>query len=325
VKLEALNDGGVPANAVAQYQKAASEGRIDLLYPGLVTGEALAVLPQAAAHGVLSISSAQGSQLGVTADFPQHFVTGPGIDRIVQLMVERLKADTVNDVALLFSDDASGHSLRTSAEKYFGEAGITIAGTRLYDPAGTDLTAPVSGLKSSGAKALVYEGLGTAVFNVLAAVDLVGWDVKLFGGITAATSKYEGNAPKSVLGRLSLWAFSMATTSRGGLPESLFTPMLDGVRSVGFDYQSSGADQSAMAFAWDTIWLWKAAAETAHSLDTGAISKVLRSTTFKKGSHGLLSYDYSYSATSNFVNATQGDFTWASPYRKQSLLITSAR
>jgi branched-chain amino acid transport system substrate-binding protein len=324
IHLEVLGDDGLSANAVAQYQKAESEGHIDFLYPGLTSGEALAILPQATAHGVFSIAAAQASQLGSPSAFPNHFVTGPGTDRFVQLMVQSLKNRGVDHVALLYGDDATGESLRKSGEKYFADAGISVAGTKVYNPADTDLTAAVSSLKATGASSLVFEGQGTPVFNVLKAVDLIGWNVPLYGGLTTSTAKYEGNAPKSVLDRMKIWTWSVATTSRGGLPESAFTPMLKGASDIGFDYQGVGSDQGAMSLAWDSIWLWKSAAETAKSFDAKAISKVLRTTTFRKGTHEILSFDYKYSSTSNLVEGTKDTYTWATPYRRDSILITNA-
>lgn len=300
--LETYDSQANPATAVSLFRKAQQAGPIALLYPGLTSGETLAVAPLAARAGVLSMNSAASSALNSPKKVPLYLAVTSGPVG-ANLVVAALKKQHLTKVGLLYDNGEYGTTASAYYKQALQAAGITISDSESFAITDTTFTSQLAKIKSSGAQALVFDATGAAAFSIMANANTVGLNVPFFAGQAVVPDILDGAVPANVLARTTLVDYAISSTSALSNPHVVaFRKSLtaDGINLT-------KTDMYLPAQGYDQIELFAAAAKAAHSVSSKAVYDTLRSRTWPKAGNAWLCYDYKWPADSNFVTPGPGD------------------
>lgn len=318
IEVKLIDDKSDPTFAVSALTDLLNSGyEPDVIVPGGVSTEALALLPATTDVPMFSISPATSPKSNDPETYPYHF--GISIPKGVEqdVVIEALKESGAQTLAVILPGDAFGDSVLTGIKAAAQAAGIEIVAVERPDPAGLNYTVEYERAKAAQPDAVFSDfPARDAVARLFEARLTVGaTDIPMYNGSgTSGSSVPSTLADAAALETCSLVVpkYSVKTDS----PEEYLQPLYDAfVGNEGSIFPGG--------LGWDAVHLAAAAFEragdnpTAESLTDALISKkippnvmasFIAGTSYTKDNH------FPESGTDNFTTvacaAVQADGLW---------------
>ncbi len=129
---------------------------VDAIIGAASSSVSLTVIDKISAAGVVQFSPANTSlKLSTYADKGFYFRNAPPDDLQGSVLAEIIAGDGVASAYILALDDAYGTSLATVIEEVLTASGVTVLGTKIYDPAATTFDAEVGEIVAANPDAIV--------------------------------------------------------------------------------------------------------------------------------------------------------------------------
>jgi branched-chain amino acid transport system substrate-binding protein len=181
LRLQVLDNGGSPANALANARTAVSEHALALLTDG--TGAVSVASVTAPAHLPVFICFDGGAGLIDPQRRPTLFRMAPA-DPIMASRLADYVANSRPRVALLSDDSDYGHQGHDALRKALAIDRIAVVADQTIQQRAADVTPQVLAARKAGASLLLVWASAGDVAAVLSAVHTAGWDVPVISGQT---------------------------------------------------------------------------------------------------------------------------------------------
>ncbi|CAN5232440.1 ABC transporter substrate-binding protein [soil metagenome] len=271
VKVTIADDGLDATKAVTLLQEQIDKQKPDLVYMGATSNEALALLPLLTRNKILSTGLVQAHAINDPKSYPYAFV--PYVEGSVdaQAILAKLKSENAKKVAILTANDANGQSAADSFSAAFKTAGIAVS-AETYAPADLDMTSQLQRLESSKPDALVIQGFGAAVGHILESRTKLGWDIE-----TLTHSSIGNGQDLSKISKPADWAGIELMVFPLNAGTSDFNKAARDSFFASLKSAGSALDQPGHYYAlyWDSLHLFKKAAEQAKSTDPDKMKAAL--------------------------------------------------
>ncbi|MHB1444967.1 MAG: ABC transporter substrate-binding protein [Acidimicrobiales bacterium] len=265
------NDNGDAATAVSAFLSyIGSHKNPDEVFMGSESGETAALLPVLAQHHVLSFSSQDGNSELVTGSqkYPYAFSTTSLRKVAGEAAAAWFKQKALTKVGILAEEidyDQSGTPPVQAALQADGISSVVVN----FPFSATDLSSEVSQLKSSGAQAIYFEGIGPAGGYALTARSQLGWTAPFLTDPAASTIDLTTLVSTAQLAGVSE---EVNLTNDGALSLPGVAAMQTYLRAAG---DSSNNLLSIPGFEWDFQIALADAAHQAGSTSAAALSHAL--------------------------------------------------
>lgn len=280
-KLELIvyDTAGDATKAVQMATKLIKDDKVIAIIGPSTTGESMAVIPVAEKGKVPLISCAAGSK--ITDPVKRYvFKTAQNDGLAVAKIFEHLQRDKQNNVAILTVSDGFGASGREQLKALAGKFGIQIVVDETYGPKDTDMTAQLTKIRASQAKAMIVWGTNPGPAVIAKNVKQLGLKLPLYMSHGVSSKKFialAGDAAEGV--RLPSGKVIVADVLPKGDPQK--GALMAYVKDYQNHYKVEGDHFGG--HAWDAVMLVKTAIERG-----GATTEGVRNALEKiKDFHGI--------------------------------------
>lgn len=266
VKITHLEDNADPTVAVTKLREyIATEGKPTLVMnsgPSTITESTLSILTQ---EKIVSFN------IGPTADSanpevnPYSFNLGAAVPDYLGSFLDEVEKRKYEKIAILHGSSAYGELFAAESEKSYTDAGFTVTGVEGFDNAALDMTAQLSALKAGDPDVLILDAYGAPLGYVLQSLEKLGWDVPIMGNTSvSATGLIATEAPAGVLGTDQVKNLTMQVYA-----STQYDPDSTLVNEAVKNMLAAGEIRSSLilAYNYDSMFLLKAAAESAGTVD----------------------------------------------------------
>lgn len=200
VELVVRDDATNPGRALLAAKELVSEQKVDLLYPGIISGTTLAALPFTTSQRVLTISNGASPQIGDSAKFPYSFQLSDLATKRVPAMAAAMKKLGGTKVGILVSTNppqvALGDALAAELPKTYG---MPVAGYKQHSGDAKDLTSQLQALREAGADIVAFSTVAReGVRVVMLGMQTLGWKAKVVGEPAALYGDLTEQVPAAV-------------------------------------------------------------------------------------------------------------------------------
>jgi branched-chain amino acid transport system substrate-binding protein len=221
VTLEVRDSGSNPQRAVLAAKELVEEAKVDFLFPEIVSGLALAVLPYTTEKKMLTITNASAPQIGDAKQYPYSFQFGDLANRRAPAMASAMKKLGGKRVGILVSTNpgniATGEQLQAELPTKFG---MQVAGYRTYEGSAKDLTAQLQALKDGGADIIAFDAaIRDSIRAVMTSLQTLGWNVKVVCGVAPLSGDLKELVPAPVAANFHAINYRVGTRSGPNRPE----------------------------------------------------------------------------------------------------------
>ncbi|HPX61506.1 MAG TPA: amino acid ABC transporter substrate-binding protein [Deltaproteobacteria bacterium] len=180
VELVILDDRSDPATARKLYEKLIKSERVDLLFAPYHSDLVEAIMPLLEANKYPLLSSGAASDRLWKKNYRYLFGVYAVASRYPVGFLEMLSRSGLQNVAIIFSEDAFGQSLGLGAKKWAERFGLKVVRLAGLKHNSRDYTSPVEAARKAGAQAIVVCGLFNEAVNVRQALKKSGWYPKAY-------------------------------------------------------------------------------------------------------------------------------------------------
>jgi branched-chain amino acid transport system substrate-binding protein len=200
VELVVRDDATNPGRALLAAKELVSDQKVDLLYPGIISGTTLAALPFTTSQRLLTISNGASPQIGDPAKFPYSFQLGDLATKRVPAMAAAMKKLGGTKVGILVSTNppqvALGDALAAELPKTYG---MSVAGYKQHSGDAKDLTSQLQALREAGADIVAFSTVAReGVRVVMLGMQTLGWKAKVVGEPAALYGDLTEQVPSAV-------------------------------------------------------------------------------------------------------------------------------
>ena len=312
VELIFRDDASNPARTLLAAKELLSTQKIDLLYPEIISGLVLSVLPYTTEQKVITLSNGATPQIGDAAKFPYSFQLADLATKRAPAMAAAVKTLGGKRVGILTSTNppqvALGELLSTDLPKKYG---LEVAGYQKFASDAKDLSPQLQTLKDAGADIIAFSAAARDnVRVVMSSLQTLGWKVKLITEPAALYGDLREQIPGPVQGQF------FAINYRVGARTATTPPAL---KQFIADLKATGtiSNLAIAAVARDVVFLAKWAFETAqkekNSTDAEAVRAVLQTLGSREypAEYGLTLGNPRYSATDHTTGQADYSKFWA--------------
>ncbi len=304
IELTVNDDGGDPTKTVSLYEQYADSTTPNLVIPGQVSNNALALMPELSRSETLSLGLPNSSKLNDPATYPYYFATNTQNSNDGKALADTLKADGYKTVGLICANDALGQDIATIYTKALADAGIT-ATVEQFDAADVDFTSHLQRVQAGNPDAIVLAAFGPAVGYTLKSRTQLGITTPLVAAPATADGVNFG-----LVSSESDW---------GGVSEVLLkvnSPEFE--KNAGFEALDAALSKAGVTrdqlmeqytFAWDQVYLAYYAAVQANSISGADMANALENFKAPSDSKLISVSNFSYSADNHFLTTSDEDYT----------------
>jgi branched-chain amino acid transport system substrate-binding protein len=181
LRLQVLDNGGSPANALAAARTAVAEHALALLTDG--TGAVSVAAVTDPAHLPVFVCFDGGTRLIDPAQRPTLFRMAPA-DGIMASRLADYVANAKPRVALLTDDSDYGHQGHDALRRALGQDRIAVVSDQTVQQRAADVSPQVLAARRANATLLVVWASAADVAAVVSAIHTAGWDVPVISGQT---------------------------------------------------------------------------------------------------------------------------------------------
>jgi branched-chain amino acid transport system substrate-binding protein len=274
VTVETLDGQGDPTKSVTTLQRRLGSGdQPDLLFLGISSTEALAMVPAAMRAGVAATGIASTTLLDKPSEYPLfRGITNDAANQLVGLP-DHLKAKGVATIAMVTTKDASGDAHLAGLKAALASSGVTVKPQRVA-PDELDTSGVWDKVVADKPDMVYVNCLGDACARIMDGRLKAGaTDIPLLGGISMAVT---GKGPSSyvsspdALKNADVVNYSFAVKSAGESDSEMLTRFLSSRPAA-----DQGTSIGSPGLGWDAIYMFKYAAEAAKSTDATSMVKAL--------------------------------------------------
>jgi branched-chain amino acid transport system substrate-binding protein len=301
VELVIRDDASNPGRSLLAAKELISSQKIDALYPEVISGLVLAVLPYTSEQKVITFSNGAAPQIGDAAKFPYSFQyadlsvkRGPALAAAIRKLggkrVGILTSTNPPQVAL-------GEFMSAEFPKKYG---LEVVGYQKFASDAKDLSSQLQSLRDAGADIIAFSA--TARDNVrvaMSSIQTLGWNVKLVAEPAALYGDLREQVPEP------LWPQFFAVNYRVGVRTGATSTERDDLIS---QLKAFGpiSNLGIAAAARDVVWLAKWAFETTQKQKGSTTPDDVRATLETLGKSD---YPPTYSLTLGNPRYEAGDHT----------------
>lgn len=223
VTLEIRDSATNPQRAVLAAKELVEEAKVDYLFPEIVSGLALAVLPYTTEKKMITITNASAPQIGDAKQYPYSFQLGDLANKRAPAMAAAMKKLGGKRVGILVSTNpgniATGEQLQSELP---AKHGMQVAGYRTYDGNAKDLTAQLQALKDAGADIIAFDAaIRDSIRAVMTSLQTLGWNVKVVCGVAPIAGDLKELVPAAVAGQFNAINYRVGTRTPGAVKPEL--------------------------------------------------------------------------------------------------------
>jgi len=169
IKFVTEDSGYVPANALANYQRALASHGTDMVgYFADSTGAMKLIAPELKGENARIMGSTSfASELANPETHPYQYMSGPSYQSQFDILLENIKAEGGTTVAFIFSNTEFGRDPIEHGKKKAEELGIKVVLEESTKAQGADVPTHVTKLAQSGAEYCILHGYVTGVWPQL--------------------------------------------------------------------------------------------------------------------------------------------------------------
>jgi len=297
IQVNVLDDKSDPAYAVSLLTDLLdSADAPDVIVPGGVSSEVLAMLPLTTDRQLFSVSPATSPKVNVPADYPQHFGVSATQAAGLTILADDFRARSIKTLAVVLPADAFGDSVLAGIKAAADQAGVKIVGTERPDPNALNFMVEYQRVQGTKPDAVFADFASQdAIARLFAARQTVGaTDIPLYGGASAAASVPSKLAQAEAIANCQLPVFSF-TVAGDEAPANL-KPLIAAF---------SGSERGIYAggLGWDSVHL---AALAFKDAGEGSPAEALLSNGVPKETLALFPAGTAFTKDNHFPELTPG-------------------
>ncbi len=200
VELVVRDDATNPGRALLAAKELVSDQKVDLLYPGIISGTTLAALPFTTSQRVLTISNGASPQIGDASKFPYSFQLSDLVTKRIPAMAAAIKKLGGTKVGILVSTNPPQVSLGDGLAADLPRThGLAVAGYKQHSGDAKDLTSQLQALREAGADIVAFSTVAReGVRVVMLGMQTLGWKAKVVGEPAALYGDLTEQVPEAV-------------------------------------------------------------------------------------------------------------------------------
>ena len=274
LEIEVIDDRADPTVAVTKLREKLSQGEkpVAVMNSGPSTVSE-AILPVLTQKQILSFNIGPTATSTDPSVNPYNFDLSPSVQDYINGFVPQIQKKKYQKVAVLHGSSATGELFGKLTESTFTASGMTVTGNQGYDNAALDMTPQLEKLKNGNPDVLVLDSYGAPLAYVLQGIEKLSWDVPIIGNNSvAATSLVATEPPTGVLGTDQVKNLTMQV-----FESTKFDPKMEKLNAAVTLMAETGTIGSSLilAYNYDAMWLLKAAAESAGSIEAKGVAEAL--------------------------------------------------
>jgi len=287
VEIVIEDDQSNPNEAVTATNKLIQQDGAVAIIGGTISPSTLAMKPITAREGIPQVTMSAAN--AITDEPPIEWIwrTPPkdalAVARALTYVSEKLG---ITRIAVLHDENAFGSSGLAEIEKSAADYGLEVVAKESYRTDETDLTAPLTKIRSSEPEALVVWGTNPGPAVAAKNMDQLGMDIPYIGSHGIANMTFidlAGDAAEGVV----------FPAGKMLIPESITDPaqkeVVDGFIAA-FEEATGQRPNTFAGHAFDSVGLLVDAIERAGSTEPGDIQQALNETTGWAGPDGIFNY-----------------------------------
>src|SRR5699024_10410460 len=193
----------------------------------------------------------------------------------------------------------------------FSESGYEVVGSQGFDNDALDMTPQLDSLRSKDPEVLIMDAYGAPTTYVLEGIEKLGWDVPILANTSVAASPAISlDPPTGLLGTDAVENLNiqiLVSTAQDAENDAL-------VEAVDFMAEIGDLPSTLInGLNYDAMWLLKAAAEDAGSLDPDAIAESLIKPEVQETAATVMISQYNFNAESHAANSDPSEFMFVAP------------
>ncbi|MFE2715299.1 ABC transporter substrate-binding protein [Streptomyces mirabilis] len=295
-----------PTKVMSILQAELSSTPPDLVVPGVVSDEGLAVLPVLTQHKILALGGLVSDAVNDTKKYPYFFSNGQGFQAPADALTNALKAAGHTKIAYVRPDTASGATALRAFQQAADGSGMTTKEVK-YNPSAVDLTDILQRATAGHPNALVLDGYGTSVGYLLQARQKLRLTIPTYTDLSPCLSNPASLVPASALqGVKSACPKIFKKSGEESAAMKRFRTALEKQGPMKLPINQYSAP-------YDTMLLLQAVAKQAGSTDTEAMSKVLLNLPPKISSSLATYSNWKYTSDNHQVQVPVTDYAVMRP------------
>ncbi|MFG1400153.1 ABC transporter substrate-binding protein [Roseixanthobacter pseudopolyaromaticivorans] len=295
VELIVRDDASNPGRALLAAKELVSDQKVDFIYPEVISGLVLAVLPYTSEQKVLTVSSGASPIIGDTKKFPYSFQLADIASKRTEAVAIALKKLGGKKVGILVSTNppqvALGDTLAADLSKKYG---MEVAGYKQFSVDAKDLAPQLQSLRDAGADIIAFDsGAREGVRVVMTGMQTLGWKAKVVSEPAVLYGDLTEQVPSSVQDQFVAVNYRIGTWTGAPRP---------GLESIIEDLKKEGPINNLpySALAMDAVYMAKWAFETAlkekGNTDPDTLKEILETRSALPPGYGIVFQDPKYSA-----------------------------
>lgn len=271
VELVIRDDASNPGRSLLAAKELLGEQKVDFLYPEIISGMVLAVLPYTTEQNVLTICNGASPQIGDAAKFPFSFQLADLATKRAPAMAAAMLKLGGKKVGILVSTNppqvALGDSLNSTLPTKYG---MQVAGYKQFTVDTKDLAPQLQSLRDAGADIVAFDTAARDnVRVVMTGMQTLGWKAKVVTEPAALYGDLTQQVPASVKDQF--YAVNYRIGTRGGTQSPELEAFIKEARTIG-----PIQNLAISGIARDALFLVKWAFETAQKEKGGTDAKALK-------------------------------------------------
>jgi len=306
IKLSVHDDQADPTQAAPALARVLSGGtKPDMVYPGITSPEALAMLPTLTQDKILSFAGIVSNETDIPSKYPYFFSIGQNQLNAYRVLAKYALSKGLTSIAYLRPDSPSGKTDVGQMIQAGQESGVKVTDV-LYSPTALDLTTSMQKALDSKPKLLVLDAYGPSAGYLLQARTKLNVSVPTVGALIFAIGNPGAYVPASQLQGVTLEVANIIKSA--GTSQ---TPALSTFLSA-LKVQTPTITQSLNLYSgpYDVIEMLKLAAAQAKSTTTEAMATALQNFTQPAVKPYVTYGQISFTATEHQVTPPESDYSF---------------
>lgn len=312
VEIEVIDDTADPTVAVTKLRETVAES--DQIVASMNSGPSTiadATLPILNEEGIVSFNIGPTSDSADPEVFPYNFDLSPAPVDYVRGFVPELEDEGYETAAVIHGSSAYSEAFNDIVAEVFDEVGVDVVASQGFDNDSLDMTAQLDSLRSADPDVLIMDAYGAPTTYVLEGVEKLGWDVPILANTSVAASPaISTEPPNGLLGTDTLENLKIQILVSTAQDED----NADLVEAVDLMAETGPMPSTLInGLNYDSVWLLKAAAEDAGSLEPDALAESLVKPEVQETAGTIMISQYNFTAESHAANSDPTEFAFISP------------